>query len=778
MAPRREARPNLNAGRSSRRGNKGWLENYLDWRQLVAFLTDPRKIPLTAKLLIYLEIVLNVLVIYIVPYTEIDWRAYMQEVGGFLNGTTDYSKLRGDTGPLVYPAGFVYVFSGLYLITSRGANIRIAQYFFAALYVITLTLVFRIYARTKKVPPYVIILMCCTSYRIHSIFVLRLFNDSVAMVLLYASINAFLDSRWYLGSALYSLAVSIKMNILLFAPALLVAYLCTLGTLKTLLHLSICALIQLILGLPFLLENPVAYIKGAFNLGRVFEFKWTVNWRFLPEEVFVHPYLHVSLLLLHMLTLLYCAPVWITYVKSYAKLKYVGKELKPQLRKKEKVDMSTIEEIVWSLRKEAASGSVSKRESSSLFISVGSSPPPFSFRTANLLLGHVDTATFLRRGGTFLASQWELVPALTSRACVHPRARAFPSVADSPIPNKSIDRDRFRNAVQRRQSSKMALVWLEKMFLVIVAFISLRLILKVGILVWKKLIASSLGFGIDFRTQGKWAVVTGATDGLGKAFADVLAEQGMDIVLVSRSLSKLKDTAAEIERKYRVETRVVEADLTEGQVVYAEIGKVTQDLEVGVLVNNAGASYDHPEMFTKVSEEVIARILQLNVAGVTGVARAVLPGMMQRGKGVLINVSSMAAAIPSPYLAVYAASKAYIDKLSADLATEAAPRGVTVQCVLPGPVATKMSKIKRATWMAPTPETFVKATLKTVGIESRTTGYPPHCLISGFVDALRYMSETGAVWLVTKTILNIRGRALRKKTKSPVDSLQEDVLSN
>ncbi|XP_011690238.1 PREDICTED: lethal(2)neighbour of Tid protein [Wasmannia auropunctata] len=341
MAPRREV---VNAGRSSRRSNKKWLDNYVDW--ISVFVFDPKKLSVTAKPFIFLEIILNVLIVQFVPYTEIDWRAYMQEVEGFLNGTTDYSKLRGDTGPLVYPAGFIYVFSGLYYLTSRGANIRLAQYFFAALYAVTLVLVFRIYVRTKKVPPYVPILMCCTSYRVHSIFVLRLFNDPVAMVLLYASINAFLDNRWYLGSALYSLAVSIKMNVLLFAPALLVAYLCILGTLKTLTHLSICALIQLILGLPFLLENPIAYVKGAFNLGRVFEHRWTVNWRFLPEEVFVHPYLHISLLLMHVLMLLYCAPVWITYMRSYAKLKYMWREeLRPVLRKKEKVDMSTVNQL-------------------------------------------------------------------------------------------------------------------------------------------------------------------------------------------------------------------------------------------------------------------------------------------------------------------------------------------------------------------------------------------------------------------------------------------------
>lgn len=131
----------------------------------------------------------------------------------------------------------------------------------------------------------------------------------------------------------------------------------------------------------------------------------------------------------------------------------------------------------------------------------------------------------------------------------------------------------------------MTLVWWEKLFLVILTLVSLRVLVKTfGIPIWKKFIAPSLGLGIDLRTQGKWAVITGATDGLGKAFAEALAEQGIHIVLVSRSLSKLKDVAAEIERKYSVETRVVEADLTEGQVVYAEIAKAIQDLEVTNLI--------------------------------------------------------------------------------------------------------------------------------------------------------------------------------------------------
>ncbi|XP_008204316.1 very-long-chain 3-oxoacyl-CoA reductase isoform X1 [Nasonia vitripennis] len=313
--------------------------------------------------------------------------------------------------------------------------------------------------------------------------------------------------------------------------------------------------------------------------------------------------------------------------------------------------------------------------------------------------------------------------------------------------------------------TRMALTCWEKIAVVVIAAVGLRIAVRLSLVLWKKLIAPNLGLGIDVASQGKWAVVTGATDGLGKAFAQALANKGLDIVLVSRSLPKLEEVAAEIKQTYGVETRVVEADLTEGQAVYNKIGKAIEELEVGVLVNNAGTSYEHPELFTNLEEETIARILQLNVAGVTGVARQVLPGMMERRKGIVINIGSAAGAMPSPYLAVYSASKMFVDKLSADLAAEAAPRGVTVQCVLPGPVATKMSKIKRATWMAPTPERFVEATLKTVGIEQRTTGYPPHCLILGFVNGLQCICEKGAVWLVARTMLNIRGRALRKKMK-------------
>ncbi|XP_035489910.2 dol-P-Man:Man(5)GlcNAc(2)-PP-Dol alpha-1,3-mannosyltransferase isoform X2 [Scophthalmus maximus] len=246
----------------------------------------------------------SLLVLKLKADTEIDWKAYMDEVEGVINGTYDYTQLKGDTGPLVYPAGFVYIFTALYYITSHGVNIRLAQYIFAVFYLVTLLLVFRIYHRTKKVPPYVFFFVCCASYRIHSIFVLRLFNDPVAMMLLFAAVNLFMDGHWTLGCGLYSLAVSVKMNVLLFAPGLLFLLLSEFGLIRTIPKLSLCAGIQLFLGLPFLLDNPIGYVSRAFDLGRQFMFKWTVNWRFLPEWLFLNRYLHFLLLAAHLLTLL------------------------------------------------------------------------------------------------------------------------------------------------------------------------------------------------------------------------------------------------------------------------------------------------------------------------------------------------------------------------------------------------------------------------------------------------------------------------------------------
>lgn len=177
--------------------------------------------------------------------------------------------------------------------------------------------------------------MTLTSYRIHSIYVLRLFNDPVAMLLFYISFYLFLSGKWSLGSLFYSLAVSIKMNILLFAPALLAAYLIILGFKRTIIQLFICASVQVALAAPFLYYNFIGYIQRSFDLGRIFEHKWTVNYRFLDKPLFENRYFHIGLLTLHILLLLLFLPMIKRYLSSYSKLKMIEEQLKPQLDQKQ-----------------------------------------------------------------------------------------------------------------------------------------------------------------------------------------------------------------------------------------------------------------------------------------------------------------------------------------------------------------------------------------------------------------------------------------------------------
>ena len=118
----------------------------------------------------------------------------------------------------MYPAGFVYLFSWLQRAT--GGAVPAAQLIFAALYVATQALVMALYIRTRAMPPWTLALLC-VSRRLHSVFVLRLFNDCWAMFVAYAATYALQGRRWTPAILLYSLAVSVKMNVLLFAPGVL-----------------------------------------------------------------------------------------------------------------------------------------------------------------------------------------------------------------------------------------------------------------------------------------------------------------------------------------------------------------------------------------------------------------------------------------------------------------------------------------------------------------------------------------------------------------------------
>ncbi len=210
-------------------------------------------------------------------------------------GERDYSKITGDSGPLVYPAGFVYIF-GLFKWIC-GSNIRTGQILFGGIYLFTQFNVFQIYhlVGVTDVWPYVLLIL---SRRLHSLYVLRMFNDCVAMLFLYGSIFLLLKHKHKLSVITYSLSVSVKMNTLLFAPGF--AYLLwNMNDYKSLAQFAVLAgSVQILLGLPFLIQHPISYLTCAFDFGRQFLFKWTVNWRFVPESLFMGPWFSKILLLL------------------------------------------------------------------------------------------------------------------------------------------------------------------------------------------------------------------------------------------------------------------------------------------------------------------------------------------------------------------------------------------------------------------------------------------------------------------------------------------------
>ena len=254
----------------------------------------------TTWALVAVELVLCSYTLFRVRYTEIDWIAYMQEVEGFLAGELNYENLKGDTGPLVYPAGFVYIYTGLRWLTNGGINIWTAQCIFTGLYLATVGTVALLYRRARAPPALLVCLVL--SRRVHSIFILRLFNDGIAMLLAYVAFACFTSARWEVGSVIYSLAVGVKMNVLLFAPGLLHVYVASLGVTRTIANLAICASVQVLLGAPFLLHNWQSYVKKAFELNRVFTYTWSVNLKFLPESVFVDARIGVALLTLTLLS--------------------------------------------------------------------------------------------------------------------------------------------------------------------------------------------------------------------------------------------------------------------------------------------------------------------------------------------------------------------------------------------------------------------------------------------------------------------------------------------
>lgn len=259
--------------------------------------------------------------------------------------------------------------------------------------------------------------------------------------------------------------------------------------------------------------------------------------------------------------------------------------------------------------------------------------------------------------------------------------------------------------------------------------------LKIG---WKALCltvrAVKRSFAVDVLKYGRWAVITGCTDGIGKCYAMQMAEKGMDVVLISRNPEKLAETAKEIGKHTKVHVKVIAADFKKTDI-YDHIKKELEGLDIGILVNNVGMGHpNYPCHFCEPAdfEQFNMDVVNVNIMSCVMMTSIVLPEMLERKRGYIINVASGVCIRPLPYFTTYSSTKGFVRFFTEALNMECNSQGVTVQLMIPNMVDTKMAKgyaeasnIKPGL-LCPAPDVFVKKAIQTIGRETVTAPHWPH----------------------------------------------------
>ena len=278
-------------------------------------------------------------------------------------------------------------------------------------------------------------------------------------------------------------------------------------------------------------------------------------------------------------------------------------------------------------------------------------------------------------------------------------------------------------------------------------------------------VKGSLGLAVKWRPDAQdWAVITGATDGIGLEYAKRMANKGYNLLLISRNQGRLDSTASDIRQSVSGvgEVRVLSFDFSSHD--YTPVEKAISELpRIHVLVNNVGRSYDYPEYLTLLKDwQSIEDLIYINAISCTKMMHLVLPVMEKQRSGIVINLSSISGTSPAPLLAVYSASKAYVDFLSRALAIEYETKGIVIQSITPSFVATKMSKVRRPSLTIPSAKTFVDSALNSVGLVSSTSGYWAHSVERAVVG----MAGDIGSRMIFNNLKSLRARAYKRMAKS------------
>ena len=219
----------------------------------------------------------------------------------------------------------------------------------------------------------------------------------------------------------------------------------------------------------------------------------------------------------------------------------------------------------------------------------------------------------------------------------------------------------------------------------------------------------------EFKTlYGPWAMVAGASEGLGAAFAEALAKRGLNLILIARRIDKLEELAQQLRTTYSVEVYVYSLDLADYMAVKILVSRLQQ--AIGILVYNA--AYAPIGYFENIPEEDLGKIVDVNIKTPLLLTKLLSVKMIEKGKGGIVLMSSLAGTQGSPKIATYAASKAFNAILAEGLWLELKKQGIDVLASCAGAISTPGYKNAQNTKDAPgtlSPEQVAEATLKSLG---------------------------------------------------------------
>mmetsp|Transcript_4525 Transcript_4525/g.6791 ORF Transcript_4525/g.6791 Transcript_4525/m.6791 type:complete len:309 (+) Transcript_4525:41-967(+) len=263
--------------------------------------------------------------------------------------------------------------------------------------------------------------------------------------------------------------------------------------------------------------------------------------------------------------------------------------------------------------------------------------------------------------------------------------------------------------------------------------------------------ASTFGAG-----KGRWAVITGCTGGIGESYANEAARLGFNVLLVSRTESKLQKVQATLAQKFSsVKSDIYAFDFAcKDDSKWEQLIQKVKSYDVGLLVNNVGINYPSPRLYGDADQALTERVIEVNILSVTRMSHAVLPAMLDAKSGAIVNVSSFTGRVPTPLLSVYSGTKAFVDYFSQGLNTEYASKGVVVQSVTPFLTVSAMTKIRKAGGMVADPDDVARMSLAKLGVP-RTAPVIIHTII---IELFRSLPE-----FITSKILYSQNMATFKK---------------